>query len=81
LFSGVYPYEYTDTWEKLDETEIPPRHEFFSKLTGENISDKAYEHVQEVWKHFKCKTLGNVYIYIYLLKIKHYLIFFLLSQL
>lgn len=51
---GVYPYEYTDSWGKLNDTEIPPKCEFYSKLTENNISDKDYLHVQDVWKHFDC---------------------------
>lgn len=63
---GVYPYEYTDSWEKLDETVLPPRSAFFSKLKEENISDEDYQHLHEVWNHFECKTLGKYPYYIYI---------------
>lgn len=69
---GVYPYEYTDSWEKLDKSEIPTILEFYSKLTEKNIFEEEYQHVQNVWKYFECKTLGK---YVYLLKIKYKLIF------
>ena len=29
---GVYPYEYVDSWEKFEETELPPKEAFYSKL-------------------------------------------------
>ena len=28
LRKGVYPYEYMDSWEKFDETTIPPKEAF-----------------------------------------------------
>jgi len=36
---GVYPYEYTDSWSRLDETELPEKAEFYSMLKEEHISD------------------------------------------
>jgi len=56
---GVYPYEYTDSWEKLDETSLPSMNNFYSSLTESNIDNTEYQHALEVWKHFKCKTLGE----------------------
>ena len=58
---GVYPYEYMDRWERMKETELPPKEEYFSKLTGKGISDKDYEFAQEIWKTFKLKTLGQLH--------------------
>ncbi|XP_039288489.1 uncharacterized protein LOC120352367 [Nilaparvata lugens] len=54
---GVFPYKYCDSWEKLEETSLPPKEEFFSKLTDSHISDEAYEHAQQVCEKFDCKTL------------------------
>ena len=45
LRKGIYPYEYTDSWERFDENTIPPKEAFYSKLNLENITDKDYEHV------------------------------------
>ena len=28
LREGVYPYEYTDSWEKFNETSLPPKKAF-----------------------------------------------------
>ena len=46
---GVYPYEYMDSWEKFEETRLPAKEAFYSKLNMEGISDKDYEHAQQVW--------------------------------
>ena len=49
---GVYPYDYMDTPEKLKETKLPPKKEFYSKLNGEGISNEDYSHAQKVWEAF-----------------------------
>ncbi|XP_050523883.1 uncharacterized protein LOC126895735 [Daktulosphaira vitifoliae] len=56
---GVYPYEYTDSWAKLDETVLPPRDAFYSQLNESNIDDDDYRHATEVWNRFGCSTLGE----------------------
>ncbi|KAF0683340.1 DNA pol B 2 domain-containing protein, partial [Aphis craccivora] len=56
---GVYPYEFTDSWDKLEETILPRKEDFYSTLTEEHIDDEEYEHAVTVWNHFKCKTLGE----------------------
>lgn len=56
---GVYPYEYTSSWSKLDETVLPPKTEFFSTLNENHVGDNDYEHAQKVWNHFDCKSLGE----------------------
>ncbi|WAR30902.1 hypothetical protein MAR_033444 [Mya arenaria] len=50
---GVYPYDYVDGLEKLAETQLPPKEEFYSKLSGDDISDEDYVHAQHVWKEFE----------------------------
>ena len=56
---GVFPYEYIDSWEKLEETSLPSKEKFYSTLREKNISDKKYEHAMKVWEHFRCRTLGE----------------------
>ena len=56
---GVYPYEYMDSWERFDETKLPPIEKFYSSLLGSNISPEDYKHAQKVWKTFNCKTLAD----------------------
>ena len=52
---GVYPYEYMDSLEKLEETALPPKEAFYSRLNDGGISDEDYTHAQNVWKTFKMK--------------------------
>ena len=58
LRKGVYPYEYTDSWERFNETLLQPKESFYSELNLEDISDKGYLHVQKVWHVFEIKNLG-----------------------
>ena len=59
LKKGIYPYEYMDSQEKLLEVQLPPKEKFYSSLSGSGISDKDYEHAQNVWETFVCKTLAD----------------------
>ena len=53
---GFYPYEYMDSEEKFNDTKLPPREAFYSKLTGKGITEKDYKHAGDVWNSFKMKT-------------------------
>lgn len=56
---GVFPYEYIDSWSKLNETCLPPKNLFYNSLKDEEISDEDYSHAQKIWKIFDLKTLGE----------------------
>jgi len=56
---GVFPYEYTDSWAKLDEERLPKKDDFYSTLIETDIKDSEYEHAEWVWNHFGCKSLGE----------------------
>ena len=45
--------------EKLSETQLPSKDEFYSKLSDEGISDDDYQHAINVWNTFKCKTIRD----------------------
>ena len=53
---GFYPYEYMDTEEKFNDTKLPPREAFYSKLSGRGITKADYKHAWNVWNTFKMKT-------------------------
>ena len=48
-----------DNWEKFDETTLPPKEGFYSKLNLEGISDADYAHVQKVWEVSGIKKRGE----------------------
>ena len=61
---GVYPYDYMDGFDKFKEEGLPSIENFYSKLTGEDISDKDYNHAKNVWEEFKCKKWEIIMIVI-----------------
>jgi len=59
LRKGCYPYDYMDSLDRLNETKLPLKEAFYSKLVDAGISDEDYEHAQTVWKEFGCTTLRD----------------------
>ena len=53
------PYEYMDDWEKISETSLPEREDFYSHLNMEDITDADYVHAKKVSKDFEIKDLGE----------------------
>ena len=56
---GIYPYDYMDSFEKFNKTELPTKEEFYSILNNEHISDEDYCHAENVWNTFKLQTMGE----------------------
>ena len=57
LRKGVYPYEYMDICEKVNETTLPNIIAFYSKLYLEDITDEDYLQAQKVFEELKLKNL------------------------
>ena len=56
---GVYPYDYMNCFERLAETSLPSKEDFYSKLSDENIETDDYTHAQKVWVKFQMKTMRD----------------------
>ena len=59
LRKGVYPYEYSDSWERFKQESLPDKEPFYRKLNNEHITDEDYAHAQKVWSTFNIKNLGE----------------------
>ena len=46
-------------FNKLNETELPPKKEFNSQLAEEDIKDADYDKAQHIWRHFNIKNLAE----------------------
>ena len=55
----VYPYEYMDSWERLDESKLSDKKDFYSSLNIENVTDTDYKHAKRVFGEFKMNNLGD----------------------
>ena len=60
---GVYSFEYMDSWEKFEQTSLPLKDAFYSRLNMKGISDQEHEHAQQVWNRITPEheniTLGD----------------------
>ena len=56
---GVYPYEYINSWDRFNETQLPLIDAFYSNLNMSSISEEDYQHTQRVWKEFGIHNLGD----------------------
>ena len=56
---GVYPYEYINSWDRFNETQLPPIDVFYSNLNMSSISEEDYQHAQRVRKEFGIRDLGD----------------------
>lgn len=62
---GIYPYDFIDTYEKLNINYLPEKKEFYSRLYDSECSDKDYNQAISVWNTFKCNTFldyHNLYL-------------------
>ena len=55
---AVCPCEYMDGWKNFEETSLPPKDVFYSRLNMKGISNQDHEHVQQVWNSMEKETLG-----------------------
>ena len=58
LRKSGYPYEYMDSWERFNETWLPPKKDFYSELALEGITNKDYNHAQKVFEIY-CTDIGD----------------------
>ncbi|XP_044760245.1 uncharacterized protein LOC123317702 [Coccinella septempunctata] len=56
---GVMPYDYIDSYDRFDETSLPPIEAFYNKLDCRKCPRRRYERAQLVWNKFKCQNLGE----------------------
>ncbi|GFT09156.1 uncharacterized protein TNCV_4105911 [Trichonephila clavipes] len=54
---GCFPYDYVSDVEKLNDTCLPPKEKFYSRLIDEDITDDDY--ANHVWNAFNIKNLGD----------------------
>ena len=60
---GNFPYEYMDRLERLDDTALPSKQAFFSRLKNEGISDEDYASCQEAWRDNSMTTLRDFLVW------------------
>ena len=56
---GVYPYDYMDSFEKFNQTELATKEQFYSVQNAQHITNDEYDHAKKVWKAFSIETMGE----------------------
>ena len=59
LRKDVYPYEYMDSYERLNETSLPDKEAFYSILNMVDITDVDHRHAKRVFENLSNKNLGD----------------------
>ena len=60
---GHFPYEYMDCLERLDDTMLPPKEAFYSRLKNEGISDDDYASCEKAWCDNGMTTLRDFLVW------------------
>jgi len=56
---GVFPYEYLDSFDKLNDKNLPDIKEFYSSIKDKNITLEDYNRAIKVFNLLKCKNLKD----------------------
>ena len=56
---GVYPYDYMNSFDKFNESQLPSIEDFYSKLYEEGITDTQHTRAKVIWDNFNIKNLGE----------------------
>nr|XP_036677496.1 uncharacterized protein LOC118878575 [Drosophila suzukii]XP_036677497.1 uncharacterized protein LOC118878575 [Drosophila suzukii] len=49
---GIFPYSYLNSVERLSDTQLPSRENFYNQLTDRHCSEESYQHAQNIWNAF-----------------------------
>ena len=66
LRKGVFPYDWFNSFDRLEVQQLPSREEFFSLLAQTECKETDYAHAQEMWRRFGCNNMAD-YMKLYLM--------------
>ena len=59
LTKGYFPYDWLNSYEKLNNTELPSHEAFHNALKNKNITDEEYKTCVEAWNNNNMKTMKD----------------------
>lgn len=63
----AFPYEFfTNVEQMATVTQLPPREEFFSRLTNSHVAEEDYNRALEIYQKFQCQNFGD-FVKVYVL--------------
>jgi len=63
LQKSFFPYDWMDSLEKLNYSELPPKTAFYNKLKKKDISDDDYETCKTVWQDYNMRNMKDWLVY------------------
>ena len=60
---SVYPYDFMDSFEKFNQTELPAKEYFYSILNDQHITNDEYDHAKKFGRHLKLRQWVNTMTY------------------
>lgn len=60
---GIFPYEWMDSVEKLNATELPPIEAFYSNLREDGVSESDYQYAKTVWNLLNMRTMKDYMLF------------------
>lgn len=54
---GIFPYEYLNNWQNLQEKTLPNIEAFYSNVNRKALSKSDYDHAWKIWNKFNIKML------------------------
>ena len=58
----LYPYEWMDNTDKLNQEGLPTIESFYSQLSQKSISESDYTHARNVYTKMNCKTFTDYHL-------------------
>ena len=58
---GIFPYEWFNSINKLNNIELPHRDAFYSKLKQSSFTDKENKQAIDCWNNTRCETKKGLY--------------------
>jgi hypothetical protein len=59
LEKGFFPYDFFNTYDTINNTELPPNEAFFNKLKSKNITNEEFNVCVNAWKHNNMTTFKD----------------------
>ena len=59
----VYPYNFMDSFEKFNQTELPAKEHFYSILNDQHITNDEYDHAKKFGRLLKLRQWMNTMTY------------------
>jgi hypothetical protein len=61
---GLFPYEYLDKADRLNDVDLPPKKAFYISLTDTEITEEEHTFAKKVWEHLTANLKEYLLLYL-----------------